>query len=64
MYYYKQIDRESGQVLALQSSEVELQDNHETIRFESLTEEQYNLALAEMLAYQPEVEEEDEEESE
>ena len=48
MYYYKQIDRETGNLLALQTCNEELQDNHETIRLEALTEEEYNQLLAEM----------------
>ena len=43
MYYYKQIDRETGQQLAVLSCTAELLDNHETIRLEQLTEEEYEL---------------------
>lgn len=48
MYYYKQIDRETGQQLAVLSCTAELSDDHPTIRLEQLTEEEYNRLLEEM----------------
>lgn len=61
MYYYVQIDRETGQPVALQSCNIELEDNHPAIRLESMTEEEYELALAEISANNDAADTEDDE---
>ena len=42
MYYYKQVDRATGKTIAIQSSDMELQDTHPTIRLDALTELEYH----------------------
>lgn len=69
MYYYKQTNRQTGEVIAFLTCSSELKDNDEEIKLDELMEEEYAQAVLEMYEageaeMQEEAEEPVEEESE